>query len=102
MDAYDYYAESNHSDGYVCLAMTMPYQFPIIYTIGMTSGMLDMGQPIEEKAVQYQGVCRSFFRELKMVGSSITGVVLNRTLTFDVKALIGVNSGNRQLHECRL
>ena len=83
-----------HSDGYLLFADDNAIPTPDHLHNWYDFWDADLGQPIQEKAVQYQDVARLFIREFENGWAVYNRSGATRIVTFD-EPVIGVNSGKR-------
>ena len=86
-----------HSDGYVLFGDDNAIPVPDHLHNWYDFWDVDMGQPIQEKAVQYQGIAGLFVRAFENGWAVYNRSGSQQTLTFS-ESTVGVNSGNRHLH----
>ena len=83
-----------HSDGYVLFGDDNAIPVPDHLHNWYDFWDVDLGQPIQEKAVEYQGVLGLFIREFKNGWVVYNRSSTTRSVTFDAP-VIGINSGKR-------
>ena len=86
-----------HSDGYVLFGDDNAIPFPDHLHNWYDFWDADLGQPIQEKAIQYQGVSGLFIREFENGWTVYNRSGSTQTVTF-ADYTIGVNNGKRQQH----
>lgn len=86
-----------HSDGYVLFGDDNAISTPDHLHNWYDFWDVDLGQPIQEKAVQYQGVVGLFVRAFEKGWAVYNRSGSEQTVTFETLA-IGINRGERQLH----
>ena len=86
-----------HSDGYVLFGDDNAIPVPDHLHNWYDFWDADLGQPIQETAVQYQGVVGLFVREFEKGWAVYNRSGSKQTVTFN-DSTMGVNSGNHQSH----
>ena len=86
-----------HSDGYVLFGDDNAIPVPDHLHNWYDFWDANLGQPIQEKAVQYQGVVGLFVRAFEKGWAVYNRSGSKQSVTFN-DSTIGVNSGNRQFH----
>ena len=88
-----------HSDGYILFGDDNTLPVPDHLHNCYDFWDADLGQPIQEKAVQYQGVAGLFIRQFETGWAVYNRSGSEQTVAFDDR-VVGVNSGKRQsLHK---
>ena len=86
-----------HSDGYVLFADDNAIPTPDHLHNWYDFWDVDLGRPVQEKSVQYQGIVGLFIREFENGWAVYNRSGTKQTVTFN-DYVTGVNSGNHQLH----
>ena len=85
-----------HSDGYVLFGDDNAIPFPDHLHNWYDFWDIDLGQPIQEKAVQYQGIAGLFVRAFENGWAVYNRSGSEQTVAFDER-VVGTNSDKRQL-----